>query len=92
MQTLGLAHRVVHAKLGVVTAHVNEGHAGLWSEHTQSSDCQLFDQSCGDVLQSSHGLCTVEAWWPVWHATPGWGRHSAYERFHAARGPPVELT
>ena len=92
MQTLGLAHRVVHAKVGVTAAvHASEVGSSLWGEHSQTSDCQQFDQSCGDALQHTITIAGVLPWWPEWPTSAQPVRLTAFERLYAARAPPVSL-
>ena len=92
MQTLGLAHRVVHAKVGAAAvAHASEVGSSLWGEHNQASDCQQFDQSCGDALQHTIAITGVLPMWPVWPISAWPVRLTAFERLYAARAPPVSL-
>lgn len=98
-QTLGQLHRVVHAKQTVHVASdgvpleavtgVDSAWQGLWGEHASLVDCQLFDQACPDALQ--HAVWAM----PVLHGvTDGvkallYTRFALFERFFAARAPPV---
>ena len=94
MQTVGVMHRVAHAKSSAgATVHVASDTSGvlsaIWGEHSNSTECRLFDQSCPDLLHVPT-LVLVPVL-PVAHGTTavlparlGWG-----ERFYAARGPPV---
>jgi hypothetical protein len=98
-QTLGQLHRVVHAKQAVhavsvlvpfeTATGVDSVWQGLWGEHASLADCQLFDQTCPDVLQ--HAVWTM----PVLHgvmegpAALLHTRFALFERFFAARAPPV---
>ena len=93
MQTLGLAHRVVHAKVGWTTAvaHASEVSDGLWGEHHQTSDCQQFDQSCGDALQHTVALMAALPVLPVWQASAWSACLTTFKRLYAARAPPVFL-
>ena len=92
MQTLGVAHRVVHAKLAATTAvHASEVGSSLWGEHNQASDCQQFDQSCGDALQHTITIAGVLPWWPEWPTSTRPVHLTAFERLYAARAPPVSL-
>jgi hypothetical protein len=94
LQTVGVMHRVVHAHPSTVAAlHVTSDSSSvlstIWGEHSNSTDCRLFDQSCPDLLHVSTLVLLPVL--PVAHGTApvlperlGWG-----ERFYAARGPPV---
>ena len=98
-QTLGQLHRVVHAKQTVhaasvsvpveATTGIDSAWQGLWGEHASLADCQLFDQSCPDALQ--HAVWAM----PVWHGVMDgvkallYTRFALFERFFAARAPPV---
>ena len=103
VQTVGVLHRVAHAH-GMQHAVAVEGATAatsgqdlmggllrLWGDHSNAVDCQLFDQSCPDVLHT-----------PVWGLLPllpahRWlavtlhERFALFERFYAARGPPAVL-
>ena len=61
----------------------------LWGEHKSLTDCQLFDQACPDALQ--HALFI-----DIYISPPAirmgallLERFALFERFYAARGPPV---
>jgi hypothetical protein len=98
-QTLGQLHRVMHAKQTVQAASVlvpfeaatgvDSVWQGLWGEHANLADCQLFDQSCPDALQ--HGVWIM----PLLHGVMDGvkalllTRFALFERFFAARAPPV---
>ena len=63
--------------------------AGLWGEHKSLTDCELFDQACPDVLQ--HALF-IDSYIPppaIWLGAVLLERFALFERFYAARGPPV---
>ena len=63
--------------------------ADLWGEHKSLTDCQLFDQACPDALQ--HAL-HIDSYMPppaVWLGAVLLERFALFERFYAARGPPV---
>ena len=63
--------------------------ADLWGEHKSLTDCQLFDQACPDALQ--HAL-HIDSYMPppaVWMGAVLLERFALFERFYAARGPPV---
>ena len=101
VQTMGVLHRVVHVhSLHSVAVAENSpaaplSHASLphlqrlWGEHSNAVDCQLFDQSCPDIW---HAILLVTM--PIM-PSPSWlvatlrERFALFERFYAARGPPV---
>ncbi len=61
----------------------------LWGEHKSLTDCQLFDQACPDALQ--HALF-IDSYIPtpaIWLGLVLLERFALFERFYAARGPPV---
>ncbi|MBU6225799.1 MAG: hypothetical protein KGP13_13330 [Burkholderiales bacterium] len=63
--------------------------ADLWGEHQSLTDCQLFDQACPDALQ--HAL-HIDSYIPapaIWLGLVLLERFALFERFYAARGPPV---
>ena len=100
VQTVGVLHRVAHAQQSAgafsnAAPVVAEGDvsllAAIWGDHSNSAECQLFDQTCPDLLN-----------WPVWSlpalsANSTWmaaalsERFALFERFYAARGPPAAL-
>ena len=96
MQTVGVMHRVAHAhqSAGITMdapANTSGVLAGIWGEHSNSAECQLFDQTCPDQLHL-----------PVWGMPAMWmasawlmdvlqERFALFARFYAARGPPVAL-
>lgn len=100
MQTVGVLHRVAHAQqnaggwshaIPVEAKDEVSLLAAIWGEHSNSAECQLFDQNSPDLLNA-----------PVWAlpavtALPDWGavalreRFALFERFYAARGPPAVL-
>jgi hypothetical protein len=104
VQSLGVLHRVAHAHHAVSvastqvqvsgTANTHEGAAllaRLWGEHSSLAECQLFDQLCPDL-----GLIPTLALLPLlpasgWTASVLQERFALFERFYAARGPPVAL-
>ena len=100
VQTVGLMHRVAHAQQSAgAFSHAAPAVltddasllAAIWGDHSNSAECQLFDQSCPDL----HNV-------PIWalsavSAVPTSGaaflseRFALFERFYAARGPPAVL-
>ena len=96
VQTVGVMHRVAHAhqSAGITMdapANTSGVLAGIWGEHSNSAECQLFDQTCPDQLHL-----------PVWGMPAMWmasawlmdvlqERFALFARFYAARGPPVAL-
>ncbi len=94
VQTVGVLHRVAHAQQSANTstpgaADATGGLAAIWGEHSTSAECQLFDQACPDLLHMTQGV------WPMPLAESHWtagvlaDRFALFERFYAARGPPV---
>ena len=100
VQTVGVMHRVAHAQQSAgAFSHAAPAVltddasllAAIWGDHSNSAECQLFDQSCPDLLN-------VPVWaLPAVSAVPTWGaaflteRFALFERFYAARGPPAAL-
>lgn len=100
VQTGGVLHRVVHAQqIAGVSSHAMSVAgkddvsllAALWGGHSNSAECQLFDQTCPDLLHvPAWALPTVTAL-PAWQAADLRERFALFERFYAARGPPAVL-
>jgi hypothetical protein len=100
VQTVGVLHRVAHAQQSagvlshaapVVLKDDASLLAAIWGDHSNSAECQLFDQTCPDLLH-------VPVWaLPAVSTVPSWGtpalseRFALFERFYAARGPPANL-
>jgi hypothetical protein len=61
----------------------------LWGEHSNSVDCQLFDQSCPDALHVTALVMIPALPAARWMAATLQERFALVERFYAARGPPV---
>jgi len=103
VQTLGVLHRVAHAHNAhpVAVSDVATSAASspgmltslqqLWGGHSNAVDCQLFDQSCPDVLHAPAGWLMPALLAPSWLATTLQERFALFERFYAARGPPAVL-
>ena len=100
VQTVGVLHRVAHAQqsAGVashaMTAAVKDDVsllAAIWGDHSNSAECQLFDQTCPDLLHAPVWALPVVAALPVWQAAELRERFALFERFYAARGPPAAL-
>ena len=71
------------------TSDASKFFADLWGEHKSLTDCQLFDQACPDPLQ--HALY-IDSYIPptaIWLGVLLLERFALFERFYAARGPPV---
>lgn len=87
-----LDQTVVHQKLTSSlnsTSDASKFFADLWGEHKSLTDCQLFDQACPDPLQ--HAL-HIDSYMPppaIWLGVLLLERFALFERFYAARGPPV---
>jgi hypothetical protein len=87
LQDLAVAQRPTH--LPISTAEETLFFADLWGEHKSLTDCQLFDQACPDALQ--HAL-HIDSYIPapaIWLGLALLERFALFERFYAARGPPV---
>jgi len=100
VQTVGVLHRVAHAQqsAGVyghaspaVVKHEVSLLAAIWGDHSNSAECQLFDQACPDLLHSPVWVVSVVAALPTWEAAALRERFALFERFYAARGPPAAL-
>jgi hypothetical protein len=103
VQTVGVLHRVAHAH-GTHHAVAVEGATAatsgqdlmtglqrLWGEHSHAVDCQLFDQSCPDVLHTPAWVLMPVLPAYSWLAATLHERFALFERFYAARGPPAVL-
>ena len=100
VQTVGVLHRVAHAQQSAgVYAHASPAvvkHevsllAAIWGDHSNSAECQLFDQTCPDLLQLPVWALPVTLPLTLWTAAARQERFALVERFYAARGPPVPL-
>lgn len=100
VQTVGVLHRVSHAQqnegLFSHTAPAVEKDdvsllAAIWGDHSNSAECQLFDQTCPDLLQAPVWALLVVSVMPIWMAALLLERFALFERFYAARGPPASL-
>ena len=103
VQTIGVLHRVAHAHgthsvlaiAGATTADSGQdlmaGLQRLWGDHSHVVDCQLFDQSCPDALQTPVFVLMPEMPALSWLAATLHERFALFERFYAARGPPAVL-
>lgn len=103
VQTVGVMHRVAHAH-GTHQAVAVEGATAatsgqdlmtglqrLWGDHSHAVDCQLFDQSCSDVLHTPAWVLMPVLPAYSWLAATLHERFALFERFYAARGPPAVL-
>jgi hypothetical protein len=100
VQTVGMLHRVAHAQQSagvfshaapaVVKADVSLL-AAIWGEHSNSAECQLFDQTCPDLLHAPVWALPAVSVMPIWMAALLLERFALFERFYAARGPPATL-
>jgi hypothetical protein len=63
----------------------------LWGGHSNSDDCQLFDQTCPDLLHVPVWALPAVSVVPIWTASLLLERFALFERFYAARGPPAAL-
>jgi len=100
VQTVGVLHRVAHAQQNAAGwTHVMPAEAkadvslfaAIWGEHSNSAECQLFDQACPDLLDTPVWALPVVTALPVWEAAELRERFALFERFYAARGPPATL-
>lgn len=90
-QTL-LDQTVVHQKTTSSlnsTSDTSKFFADLWSEHKSLTDCQLFDQACPDALQHALHIAIYIPPTAIWLGAVLLERFALFERFYAARGPPV---
>lgn len=100
VQTVGVLHRVAHAQQSagvlshaapaVVKDDVSQL-AAIWGDHSNSAECQLFDQSCPDLLHAPVWALSAVSAVPAWVAAELRERFALFERFYAARGPPADL-
>lgn len=70
-------------------SHTTPFYADLWNEHKTSSDCQLYDQACTEVLHQSLPVDTFIPPLTIWIAIVLLERFALFERFYSVRGPPV---
>lgn len=100
VQTVGILHRVAHAQQSAaVFSHVAPAVvkddvsqlAAIWGDHSNSAECQLFDQTCPDLLHAPVWALSVVSAVPTWVAAALRERFALFERFYAARGPPAAL-
>lgn len=104
VQSVGVLHRVAHAhhSANAVSTHAqtidatntHEGAAllaRLWGEHSSLAECQLFDQTCPDLLLIPTMALLPLLPAPSWTAQVLQERFALFERFYAARGPPAAL-
>ena len=100
VQTVGMLHRVAHAQQSAgVFSHAAPAVvkddvsllADIWGDHSNSAECQLFDQTCPDLLQAPVWALSVVSAVPTWVAAALRERFALFERFYAARGPPAAL-
>ena len=61
----------------------------LWGEHKSLTDCQLFDQACPDALQHALFIDSYISPPAIRMGALLLERFALFERFYAARGPPV---
>jgi hypothetical protein len=94
VQTVGVMHRVAHAQQsagGFVHAASDATGvlAAIWGEHSNSAECQLFDQSCPDLWHvPALAVLPVHSVTP-WVAAEQREHFARIAYFYAARGPPV---
>ena len=95
------AQRVTHTLQDLAVAHqkptnspsnpaeVTPFFADLWGEHKSLTDCQLFDQACPDALQHALFIDSYISPPAIRMGALLLERFALFERFYAARGPPV---
>ena len=100
VQTVGVLHRVAHAQQSAsVFSHVAPAVAqddvsvlaAIWGDHSNSAECQLFDQTCPDLLHAPAWTLPAVSAVPTWVTAVLRERFALFERFYAARGPPADL-
>ena len=100
VQTVGVLHRVAHAQQSEgVFSHAAPAVvkddvsllAAIWGDHSNSAECQLFDQTCPDLLQAPVWALPAVSVMPISMAALLLERFALFERFYAARGPPAAL-
>ena len=96
VQTVGVLHRVAHAQQSAgISAHANTDTsdvlAVIWGDHSNSAECQLFDQACPDLLPACVWTLPTALLAATWVTAVLQERFALFERFYAARGPPVVL-
>ena len=100
LQTVGMLHRVAHAQQSAgVFSHAAPAVvkddvsllAAIWGEHSNSAECQLFDQTCPDLLHVPVWALPAVSVMPIWTEALLLERFALFERFYAARGPPATL-
>ena len=103
MQSVGMLHRVLHVQSthsSVASHHTgpaifatdsNAGLQLLWGNHSNAVDCQLFDQCCPDLLHTAVMAAQPIRSSLIWFVFTLHERFALFERFYAARGPPVVL-
>ncbi len=100
VQTVGVLHRVAHAQqsVGVVSDAALVAvkgdlnlFAAIWGDHSNSAECQLFDQTCPDMLHAPAWNLSTASVNPMWTTSLLLERFALFERFYAARGPPADL-
>jgi hypothetical protein len=100
VQTVGVLHRVAHAQKSegayshAASAVVKDDVsllAAIWGDHSNSAECQLFDQTCPDLLHAPVWALPAVSVMPIGMAALLLERFALFERFYAARGPPATL-
>lgn len=104
VQSVGVLHRVAHAhhsasdvSTQAQVTDVTNPHEGsvllarLWGQHSSLAECQLFDHMCPDLWLTPTMALLPLLPAPTWTALVLQERFALFERFYAARGPPVAL-
>lgn len=89
-QMLGLVHRIAHAQAGQPAAHAASPAAKLYDEHTDASECRLYDQlmHADLALGSSVAVAALPPIPPQAACIPA-GRLAPQAAGFLARGPPA---
>lgn len=95
-QTMGVMHRIAHSKqIEGASTHLGRDGASplysLWGDHSNASDCRVFDQNCPDLLVFSNWQLSLAQSLPAWIVAVCHARFSLFERFYSAQGPPAAL-
>jgi hypothetical protein len=95
-QTLGAMHRVAHAKpmesaASHVVSETSNSIQALWGDHSNGSDCRVFDQTCPDLVEFSNWQIAPSIPSFFWAGALLQARFTLFERFYLAHGPPAAL-
>lgn len=95
-QTIGAMHRIAHYKhadiaYAQLAVEIASPVHSLWGDHSNASDCRVFDQNCPDLLVFSNWQLSLAQSLPAWIVAVCQARFSLFERFYSAQGPPAAL-